>query len=48
MSWSAFDTFTDPDAYHAAISAYPRSRSENALGFNVPSSILTRADEVID
>ena len=31
MSWSAFDTFTDPDAYHAAISAYPRSRSDGVI-----------------
>ena len=32
MSWSAFDTFTDPDAYHAAISsAYARSRSDGVV-----------------
>jgi len=31
MSWSAFRTFTDPDAYHAAISAYARSHSDGVI-----------------
>ena len=31
MSWSAFRTFTDPDAYHASISAYAHAHSYGVI-----------------